>query len=73
MACTLSLVSRNLRNISAPFLLQTASVNGIPRLQAFLKKLNSLPTTARRVRSLFLEDTLSHNPMKYSKETRVEC
>lgn len=55
-ARSLSLVSRYVREVSQPFLLQSVAVSGLPSLTELADKIESLPPHRRRVRHLFLSD-----------------
>lgn len=55
-ARSLSRVSRYVREVSQPFLLQSVAVSGLGSLNELIKVLESLPARRRRVRHLFLSD-----------------
>ncbi|KAI0804740.1 hypothetical protein BC629DRAFT_1283436 [Irpex lacteus] len=55
-AQSLALVSRYVREVSKPFLLQSIAVSGLHSLTALADKLESLPMHKRRVRNLFISD-----------------
>lgn len=59
--CALSLVSRNVRDVSDHTRLQSAALFSLPQMRRFLDELQRRPPSHRSVRYLFLADTRTHN------------
>ncbi|KAI9065743.1 hypothetical protein FKP32DRAFT_1665249 [Trametes sanguinea] len=62
-ARSLSLVSRYVRDVSAPYRYQSLSIFGLEQMNELVTRLDALPHHLRRIRHLFLSDW-THNQTK---------